>query len=42
MNKAILGSLTERHLMLFGTIVQLFAQYELLMQEVIYLIPGSS
>jgi hypothetical protein len=41
MNKAILGSLTERHLMLFGTIVQLFAQYELLMQEVMTKISGA-
>lgn len=40
MNKAILGSLTERHLMLFGTIVQLFAQYELLMQEVMIKVSG--
>jgi len=41
MNKAILGSLTERHLMLFGTIVQLFAQYELLMQEVMTKVSGA-
>jgi hypothetical protein len=41
MNKAILGSLTERHLMLFGTIIQLFAQYELVMQEVMTTISGA-
>jgi len=41
MNKAILGSLSERHLMLFGTIVQLFAQYELLMQEVMTKVSGA-
>jgi len=41
MNKAILGSLTERHLMLFGTIIQLFARYELLMQEVMALVSGA-
>ncbi len=33
MGAATLGCLTERHLLLFGTIVQLFARYELLMQE---------
>jgi len=42
MNKAILGSLTERHLMLFGTIIQLFARYELLMQEVMTTISGAA
>jgi hypothetical protein len=41
MNKDILGGLTERHLMLFGTIVQLFAQYELLMQEVMTKVSGA-
>jgi hypothetical protein len=41
MNKAILGSLSERHLLLFGAIVQLFAQYELLMQEVMTKISGA-
>ena len=34
MGAVTLGCLTERHLMLFGTIVQLFARYELLMQEI--------
>jgi hypothetical protein len=41
MNKAILGGLTERHLMLFGTIIQLFARYELLMQEVMTTVAGA-
>jgi hypothetical protein len=34
MKKAIHDGLTERHLLLFGTIIQWFARYELLMQEV--------
>ena len=34
MTKAQPGLLTERHLLLFGTIMQWFAQYELLMQEI--------
>ncbi len=34
MSAMILGCLNDRHLMLFGTIVQLFARYELLMQEI--------
>lgn len=41
MNRAILDSLTERHLMLFGTIIQLFARYELLMQEVMTTVSGA-
>ena len=41
MNDAILGSLSERHLLLFGTIIQLFARYELLMQEVIAKVSGA-
>ena len=41
MNRAILGSLTERHLMLFGTIIQLFARYELLMQEIMTTVSGA-
>ena len=41
MNRAILGSLTERHLMLFGTIVQLFARYELVMQEIMTTVSGA-
>jgi hypothetical protein len=41
MNKTILGSLTERHLLLFGTIIQLFARYELLMQEVMTTVSGA-
>jgi hypothetical protein len=35
------GCLTERHLMLFGTIVQWFARYEVLMQEVMATALGS-
>ena len=42
MNKAILGSLNERHLMLFGAIIQLFARYELLMQEVMTAVSGAA
>jgi len=41
MNKAILGCLTPRHLLLFGTIVQLFARYELLMLEVMATVAGA-
>jgi hypothetical protein len=40
MNKVRLDLLTERHLLLFGTIMQWFAQYELLMQEVMAVIAG--
>ena len=35
MKPASLDCLTERHLLLFGTIIQLFARYELLIQEII-------
>jgi|HubBroStandDraft_1064217.scaffolds.fasta_scaffold26576_2 hypothetical protein len=42
MNRAILGSLTERHLMLFGTIIQLFARYELLIQEIMTTVSGAN
>ena len=34
MKKADLDCLTERHLLLFGTVIQWFARYEWLMQEV--------
>ena len=33
--------ITERHLMLFGTIVRWFAQYDVLIQQVIATIIGS-
>jgi hypothetical protein len=33
--------LTERHLMLFGTIVHWFARYEVLMQQIIATVIGS-
>jgi hypothetical protein len=41
MKKAILDCLTERHLLLFGTIIHLFARYELLMQEIMATVAGS-
>lgn len=41
MEKARLDYLTERHLLLFGTIIQWFARYELLMQEVMAAVTGS-
>jgi hypothetical protein len=41
MKKAIHESLTERHLLLFGTIIQWFARYELLMQEVMATVAGT-
>ena len=41
MKKVVLDCLTERHLLLFGTIVQWFARYELLMQEVMATVSGS-
>ena len=41
MKKADLGCLTERHLLLFGTIIQWFARYEWLMQEVMATVAGS-
>jgi hypothetical protein len=40
MRKANLGCLTERHLLLFGTIVQYFARYELLIQEIMATVAG--
>jgi hypothetical protein len=41
MKKTILDCLTEPHLLLFGTIIQWFARYELLMQEVMATVAGS-
>ena len=41
MEKADLGCLTERHLQLFGAIIQWFARYEWLMQEVMATVAGS-
>ena len=41
MNNATLDCLTPRHLQLFGTIVQWFARYELLMQDVMATVAGS-
>lgn len=41
MKKSLLDCLTEQHLLLFGTIVQWFARYELLMQEVMATVAGS-
>jgi len=41
MSTVMPGRLTERHLTLFGTIVQWFARYELLMQEIMATVIGS-
>jgi len=41
MSIVIPGCLTERHLTLFSTIVQWFARYELLMQEIMATVIGS-
>ena len=41
MNNATLDCLTPRHLQLFGTIVQWFARYELLMQDVMATVAGA-
>jgi hypothetical protein len=41
MSAVIAGCLTERHLTLFGTIVQWFARHELLMQEIMATVIGS-
>jgi len=40
MENAGLDCLTERHLLLFGTIIQWFARYELLMQDVMATVAG--
>jgi len=41
MNETTLDCLTDRHLQLFGTIIQWFAQYESLMQDVMVTVTGS-
>jgi hypothetical protein len=41
MSAVVAGCLTERHLTLFGAIVQWFAHHELLMQEIIATVIGS-
>ncbi len=41
MNKTVPDCLTERHLLLFGAIIQWFARYEVLMQEVMATVAGS-
>jgi hypothetical protein len=41
MNKITMGCLGEQHLLLFGAIIQWFARYELLIQEVISTIVGA-
>lgn len=41
MKQTSLGCLTERHLQLFGTIIQWFARYELLMQEIMATVAGT-
>jgi hypothetical protein len=41
MTTAIPECLTERHLLLFGTIIQWFARYELRMQEIMAMVAGS-
>jgi hypothetical protein len=41
MKKVGIDHLTDRHLLLFGTIIQWFARYELLMQEIMASIAGT-
>jgi hypothetical protein len=41
MKEMSLDCFTERHLLLFGTIIQWFARYELLMQDVMATVAGS-
>lgn len=41
MNKTSMDCLSEQHLLLFGSIIQWFARYELLIQEVIATIVGA-
>ena len=36
-----LGCLSDQHLLLFGKIIQWFARYELLMQEIMAVVAGS-
>jgi hypothetical protein len=41
MNKMTMGCLSEQHLQLFGAVIQWFARYELLIQEVIATVTGT-
>jgi hypothetical protein len=41
MNKMAMGCLGEQHLLLFGSVIQWFARYELLIQEVIATVVGA-
>ncbi len=41
MTNALQNYLTEQHLLLFGTIVQWFARYELLMEEIMATVTGA-
>jgi len=41
MKEMTLDCLSERHLLLFGTIIQWFARYELLMQDIMAVVSGS-
>jgi hypothetical protein len=41
MKKVTLGCLSEQHLLLFGAIIQWFARYELLLQEVMATVAGA-
>jgi hypothetical protein len=40
-NKRTMGCLNEQHLLLFGAVIQWFARYELLIQEVIATVAGA-
>ena len=41
MNKITMGCLSEQHLLVFGAIIQWFARYELLIQDVIATVAGA-
>jgi hypothetical protein len=41
MNKMAMGCLSEQHLLLLGAVIQWFARYELLIQEVIATVVGA-
>lgn len=41
MSKAAPGNITEQHLLLFGAIIQCFARYEVLMQEIMATVSGA-
>jgi hypothetical protein len=41
MKQIDLKCLTERHLLLFGTIIQWFARYDFLMQEIMAMVIGA-